>query len=175
MDFTPGIFNLTISRSGSNVPRTPQESRPRSTLARQLALYVVIPSPVQMAADLVENYANQPGFQFIRDVPVDWDTTRVLHGRIGDDVVVARRAKGKDEWFVGAITDEESRTLTVPLDFLTPGKAYLATVYADGPGASWRDAPTKLWIGESRVTRASTLRIAMASGGGQAVRIRPVP
>ncbi|MBK7906506.1 MAG: glycoside hydrolase family 97 catalytic domain-containing protein [Gemmatimonadetes bacterium] len=173
MDFTPGVFNLTVSRSGTNVPRTPQESRPRSTLARQLALYVVIPSPVQMAADLPENYAGQAAFQFIRDVAVDWDTTRVLHGRIGDDVVVARRAKGRDEWFVGAITDEESREIAVPLDFLPAGRSFAADVYADAADASWDANPTAISITQRTLTARDTLRIRMARGGGQAIRLRP--
>lgn len=173
MDFTPGIFNLLITRSGTNVPRTPTEARPRTTLAKQLALYVVLYSPVQMAADLIENYEGQPGFQFIRDVAVDWDTTRVLHGRIGDDVIVARKAKGKDEWFVGAITDEAARTIEVALDFLPKGRAYVAEVYADGKGANWRDNPLALTISRQSVNAATRLRIAMAPGGGQAMRIRP--
>ena len=105
----------------------------RTTLAKQLALYVVLYSPLQMAADLPENYEGQPAFQFIRDVAVDWDTTRVLDGRIGDYVAVARRERGGQTWFVGAITDEEGRTLDVPLSFLTPGRRYVAEIYADGP------------------------------------------
>ncbi len=173
VDFTPGIFNLLITRSGTNVPRTPTEARPRTTLAKQLALYVVLYSPVQMAADLIENYEGQPGFQFIRDVAVDWDTTRVLHGRIGDDVIVARKAKGRDEWFIGAITDEEARTFDVALDFLPKGHAYVAEVYADGANAHWRDNPLALTISRRSVNAATRLRIAMAAGGGQAIRIRP--
>lgn len=173
LDFTPGIFNLLITNSGTRVPRTPTDARPRTTLAKQLALYVVLYSPVQMAADLIENYEGQPAFQFIRDVAVDWDTTRVLHGRIGDDVVVARKAKGKDEWFVGAITDEEARTIEVSLDFLPRGRAYVAEVYADGPGANWRDNPLPVSISRQPVTAATRLRIRMAAGGGQAIRIRP--
>ena len=172
MDFTPGIFNLLITRSGSGVPRTPQDARPRTTLAKQLALYVVLYSPVQMAADLIENYDGQPGFKFIREVAVDWDTTRVLHGRIGDDVVVARKAKGKDEWYLGGITDEESRTIEVSLDFLTRGQSYTAEIYADGPDADWRDNPLPLTITQVPVDALSRLRIRMAPGGGQAIRIR---
>ena len=175
MDYTPGIFNLLITRSGTNVARRPEEARPRSTLAKQLALYVVLYSPVQMAADLIENYENQPAFQFIRDVAVDWDTTRVLHGRIGDDVVVARKTKGKDEWFIGGITDEEARTIDVTLDFLPKGRTYEAEVYADGKGASWRDNPLAIAITKRRVTSATRLSIAMAPGGGQAIRLHPVP
>ena len=169
MDYTPGIFNLRLSRSGTNRPRTPEEARPRSTLAKQLALYVVIPSPVQMAADLPENYEGQPAFDFIRHVAVDWDTTVVLHGRIGDAVVVARKAKGKDEWFVGAITDEEARTVEVRADFLGPGR-WRAESWYDGPGADWRTNPQSIAMGARIVTRDRPLRIAMAPGGGQAIR-----
>ena len=177
MDFTPGIFDLTLSRSASGA-RKPWEPRPRTTLAKQLALYVVIYSPLQMVADVPESYLGpdgrpHPALKFIRDVAVDWDTTRVLSGRIGDHVVVARKAKGRDEWFVGAITDEEARTVEVPTDFLPRGRRYVAEFYADGPGAHWRDAPTS-WAGSSRQVDATTrLRIAMAPGGGQAIRIRP--
>jgi alpha-glucosidase len=171
MDFTPGIFDLMLRSTGR--PRRLDEPRPRTTLAKQLALYVVLYSPLQMAADLPENYVAQPAFQFIRDVAVDWDTTRVLEGRIGDYVAVARRERGGQTWYVGAITDESSRTLDIPLSFLTPGKQYVAEVYADGPGANWFDNPLPLTITRRTVTSATQLHIAMASGGGQAVRIRP--
>jgi alpha-glucosidase len=172
MDFTPGIFDLLLQRS-TGTARTPEEPRPRTTLAKQLALYVVLYSPFQMAADLPENYQGQPAFQFIRDVAVDWDTTRVLQGRIGDYVLVARKQRGADTWFVGAITDEEGRTFDVPLGFLAPGKRYVAEIYADGPGADWRDNPLPVAISRRPVTAASRLHVVLAPGGGQAIRIRP--
>ena len=172
MDFTPGIFDLLIKRP-TGTPRPPEAARPRSTLAKQLALYVVLYSPVQMAADLIENYANQPAFQFIRDVAVDWDTTRVLTGRIGDYVAVARKAKGRDEWFVGAITDEQSRTLDLSLSFLPNGRQYVADVYADAPTASWRDNPEAITISSRPVNSTTRLQVRLASGGGQAIRIHP--
>jgi len=173
MDFTPGIFDILIKRP-SGVPRTPEQSRPRTTLAKQLALYVVLYSPLQMAADLPENYEGQPAFKFIRDVAVDWDTTRVIDGRIGDYVIVARKAKGQDEWFVGAITDEEKRVFDVPLAFLPAGgRRYVAEIYADGPSTHWRDNPEQIVISSRPVTSASRLRVALAAGGGQAIRIRP--
>lgn len=172
MDFTPGVFDLLIER-GTGRPRRPDESRIRTTLAKQLALYVTIYSPMQMAADLIENYENQPGFQFIRDVAVDWDTTRVIEGKIGDYVVVARKARNSPEWFIGAMTDEVGRTFDVPLSFLTPGQRYVAEIYADGPTAHWLTNPLPLRISTRPVTSASTLSIRMAPGGGQAVRIRP--
>jgi alpha-glucosidase len=171
MDFTPGIFDILIQRP-NGTPRRPEDARPRTTLAKQLALYVVLYSPLQMAADLPENYEGQPAFQFIRDVAVDWDTTVVVDGEIGDHVIVARKEKGADEWFVGAITDEEARTFDIRLDFLPAGRRYVAEIYADGPGANWRDNPLPVAIRQQEVDAGTTLRIEMAPGGGQAIRIR---
>lgn len=173
MDFTPGIFDLLIER-GTGTPRTPEQARVRTTLAKQLALYVVIYSPFQMAADLPENYQDRPAFQFIRDVAVDWDTTRVVDGRIGDYVVVARRERGGSTWFLGAITDEERRTLDVPLSFLDPGREYVAEIYADGPDAHWLDNPLPVTITSRPVGAGSRLTLELAPGGGQAIRIRPL-
>ena len=172
MDFTPGVFDILIER-GTGRPRRAEESRIRTTLAKQLALYVVLYSPMQMAADLPENYERQPAFQFIRDVAVDWDTTRVIEGKIGDYVVVARKARSSPEWFIGAITDEEPRAFTVPLSFLPRGRSYVAEIYADGPNAHWLTNPLPVAISRRPVTSASTLRLVLAPGGGQAIRIRP--
>ena len=172
MDFTPGIFDILIER-GTGRPRRPEESRVRTTLAKQLALYVVLYSPLQMAADLPENYERQPAFQFIRDVAVDWDTTRVLEGKIGDYVVVARRERNGPSWFLGAITDEEARTFDIPLSFLQPGRRYVAEIYADGPGANWVTNPLPVSISRRPVTRATRLHLSLARGGGTAIRIRP--
>jgi alpha-glucosidase len=172
MDFTPGVFDILIER-GTGRPRRSDEPRVRTTLAKQLALYLVLYSPLQMAADLPENYEKQPAFQFIRDVAVDWDTTRVLDARIGDYVVVARKARNSPEWFVGAITDEEARTFTVPLSFLPRGRSYVAEIYADGPNANWLTNPLPVAISRRPVTSASSLRLMLAPGGGQAIRLRP--
>ena len=172
MDYTPGIFDINIKRP-TGKPRPYEASRPRTTLSKQLALYVVLYSPIQMVADLPENYEGQPAFQFIRDVAVDWDTTRVLEGKIGDYVVVARKARAKDEWFIGAITDEDSRTFTASLSFLTPGRKYVAEIYADGKDANYLTNPTAVVISKADVTSASKLTIRLAKGGGQAIRIRP--
>jgi alpha-glucosidase len=172
MDFTPGIFDLLIER-GTGRPRRQEESRPRTTLAKQLALYVVIYSPLQMAADLPENYVGKPAFQFIRDVAVDWETSKTIDGKIGDYVIVARKAKGTENWFLGAITDEEARTFDVPLSFLTPGKNYTAEIYADGPGASWYANPLPVTISKRTVNSNTSLKVVLAPGGGQAVRIIP--
>jgi len=172
MDFTPGIFDLLIER-GTGRPRRVDESRPRTTLAKQLALYVVIYSPLQMAADLPENYVGKPAFQFIRDVAVDWETSKTIDGKIGDYVIVARKAKGNDDWFLGAITDEEGRTFNVPLSFLTPGRKYVAEIYADGPGANWASNPLSVSISKRNVDSNTSLSVVLAPGGGQAVRITP--
>ena len=166
MDFTPGIFD--IPRGG-----TPVNRRVQSTLATQLAEYVVVYSPVQMAADLPENYErNLPAFQFIRDVPTDWETSRTLQAVIGDYVVVARQQRGGRDWYLGAITDEQARTLTQPLTFLDPGKRYEAQIYADGEGADYRTNPLALTISKRVVTAKDCLTLALAPGGGVAIRFR---
>ncbi|HKC81379.1 MAG TPA: glycoside hydrolase family 97 catalytic domain-containing protein, partial [Gemmatimonadaceae bacterium] len=172
MDFTPGIFDLLIER-GTGRPRRPDEPHPRTTLAKQLALYIVLYSPVQMAADLPENYVGKPAFQFIRDVAVDWETSKTIDGRIGDYVIVARKARNSQDWFLGAITDEEARTFTVPLDFLTQGKKYVAEIYADGAGANWYSNPLPVAISKRSVDSNTRLSVVLAPGGGQAVRIIP--
>ncbi|MEH3048642.1 glycoside hydrolase family 97 protein [Sphingomonas adhaesiva] len=162
MDFTPGVLSLT-GEGGSAI---------LSTEAKQLALYVVIYSPVQMAADTPENYAkHRAAFKFIRDVPVDWADTRVLNGAVGDYVTVARKDRASNDWYLGSITDETARTLTVPLDFLDAGKTYIAQVYRDGDGADYRtEQRHAIAIEERRVRRGDTLTLALAPGGGQAIR-----
>src|SRR5881394_1101882 len=174
MDFTPGIFDILRER-GTGSPRRPEDPRVRTTLAKQLALYVVLYSPLQMAADLPENYEHQPAFQFIRDVAVDWDTTRVLAGKIGDYVIVARRERNGPSWYIGAITDEEGRTFDIPLSFLSPGRRYVAEIYGDGPGANWLTNPLPVAISKRPVDSRSRLHVVLAPGGGQAIRIRPAP
>jgi len=172
MDFTPGVFDILIER-GTGRPRRSDEPRIRTTLAKQLALYIVLYSPLQMAADLPENYEKKPAFQFIRDVAVDWDESHVLEGKIGDYVVVARKARNSPEWFLGAITDEEGRTFDIPLSFLSKGQGYVAEIYADGPGANWLTNPLPVAISRQAVNSGSRLHVVLAPGGGQAVRIRP--
>jgi alpha-glucosidase len=172
MDFTPGVFDIMIAATDGS-PRPPEASRIRTTLAKQLALYVVLYSPLQMAADLPENYEGEPAFQFIRDVAVDWERTEVLDGKIGDWVVVARQARGGDEWFLGAITDEEGRSFEIPLDFLDDGRSYVAEIYADGPDAHWMSEPLSIAISEETVDASTTLTLNLAPGGGQAIRFRP--
>jgi len=162
MDFTPGILSLT-GVGGSPI---------LSTLAKQLALYVVIYSPVQMAADTPENYAkHMDAFRFIRDVPVDWADTRVLNGEVGDYATVARKDRASDDWYLGSITDEKARTLTVKLDFLDRGRTYTAQVYRDGAGADYRTDARRAFAVETRTVHAGdAMTLALAPGGGQAIR-----
>lgn len=164
MDFTPGIFDLMPNGKDA-------ENRVQTTLAKQLALYVVIYSPVQMAADLPENYESNPApFQFIKDVPADWETSIALDGEVGDFIVQARKDRNSQDWYVGAITDENVRTVTVPLDFLTEGATYTAQIYRDGPDANWKSNPYDITIEQREVTSKDTLTLALATSGGAAIR-----
>jgi alpha-glucosidase len=166
MDFTPGVLSL-VGRDGQRI---------QSTIARQLALYVVIYSPLQMAADLPENYARYPGpFQFIRDVPTDWDDTRVLSGEVGDFVVVARKDRRSDDWYFGGITDEQARAVTLDLDFLDPGREYVARIYRDADDADWASNPHAIDIETRPVRRGDRWTVRMAAGGGFAVRLAAAP
>jgi len=167
MDFTPGIMDVLIE------PYKP-DNRVHTTVAKQLALYVIIYSPLQMVTDLPENYEGNPAFGFIQSVPVDWHETRVLTAAIGDYVTIARRERDGDEWFLGSITDEHPRTFDVSLNFLEPDIDYVASIYADAPGASHQDNPTAIRITRERVSAESVLRIELAAGGGQAIRFRPL-
>ncbi|WP_224484822.1 glycoside hydrolase family 97 protein [Robertkochia aurantiaca] len=162
IDFTPGIFDIKMEK-------WKPENQVNTTLAHQLALYVVIYSPIQMAADLIENYEGHPAFQFIRDVGVNWSQTDVINGEPGDYVTIARKERNTGNWFLGAITDEEARNMELSLDFLDPGKTYTATVYADGEDAHWNENPTSYSISNREVTRQDTMTISMAPGGGVAV------
>lgn len=169
MDYTPGIFKL--QGYAANAPQRVVHT----TLAKQLALYVTIYSPLQMAADLPENYNQHlDAFQFIEDVPVDWDDTRILAAEPGDYLTIARQAKGKDEWYLGSITDENARQQPVKLDFLTPGQRYEATIYADGKDADWQKNPTAYQITRRVVDSRSTLTLQLAPGGGAAISFKPV-
>jgi len=166
MDYTPGIFDLTFGKTEVN-------ERVQSTLATQLALYVVLYSPVQMAADLPENYASHPdAFQFILDVPTDWETSRTLDSRIGDYAVVARQQRGGADWFLGAVGDEEAREVSVKLDFLDPARRYEAQIYRDGPGADYRTNPYAFETARRSVTAGDALTLSLAPGGGQAIRFK---
>jgi len=163
MDFTPGIFDL-------HFPDSRPDNRVQTTLMKQLALYVVIYSPLQMAADLLENYEDQPAFQFIEDVPVDWEDTVVLNAKIGDYLTIARKDRNGDDWYLGSVTDENPREFSVVLDFLDEGREYTAQVYADADDADWDTNPYAHTISEQIVSHGQTYSISLAPGGGQAVR-----
>ncbi len=165
MDYTPGVLSLK-GRHGQAIP---------STLARQLALYVVLYSPIQMAADLPEHYRqHRDAFQFIKDVAVDWEQTRVLDGEIGDFVTIVRRDRNSRDWFLGSITDAHGRVLPVSLGFLEPGVRYRAEIYRDGAGADYRSHPFAFARDTREVTAADTLQLILAPGGGQAIRFVPL-
>ena len=163
MDYTFGTFNF----DNPVYPGT----RVRTTLAKELALYVVIYSPMQMASDTPANYAAQPAaFQFIKDVPVDWEKTLVPDAVIGDYVVTARQDRNSTDWYLGAITDEQPRELEVKLDFLDPDAEYTAQIYADAPDADWETNPTAYTVSEQTVKSTDTLPLKLAAGGGTAIR-----
>ncbi len=168
MDYTPGIFEIKMSHYDPK-----KTNRVHTTLAKQLALYVTMYSPLQMAADLPENYEKRmDAFQFIRDVAVDWDDTKIIEAEPGDYLTIARKAKGKNEWFIGAITDENARAANAPLDFLETGKKYVATVYADARDTDWDKNPMTYEIKSYIVDYKTILKLALANGGGAAVSIR---
>lgn len=166
MDFTPGIFNLAYQGLDA-------QNRVNTTLTKQLALYVVLYSPVQMAADIIEHYQqHQDAFQFIKAVPVDWQKSIALNGEVGDYVTIARQDRHSDDWYLGSITDEQPRTLKVKLDFLHPGKRYLAQLYRDGEHAHYLTKPYDYVIEQQFVTSDSTLTLHLAASGGTAIHFK---
>ena len=168
MDYTPGIFETRLSYYGDGK----KNERVHTTLVKQLALYVTMPSPVQMAADLPSNYRRfMDAFQFIKEVPVDWADSHYLEAEPGDYITVARKAKGTNNWFVGGITDENARTSTFTLDFLEPGKQYVATLYADGKDADYESNPTSYQIKKGLVTNKTKISTKLARSGGFAMSI----
>lgn len=161
MDFTPGVLSLT-GKARQQI---------QSTAAKQLALYVVLYSPIQMAADLPENYARYPKpFQFIKDVPTDWADTKAINGEVGDFATIARKDRNSEDWYLGSVSDENARTLTMKLDFLDAGRRYRAQIYRDAEGADWRTNPHAITIETREVTRDDTLTLPIAPGGGAAIR-----
>lgn len=170
MDYTPGIFQTDLSYYDPN-----SNNRINTTLAKQLALYVTMYSPLQMAADLPSNYERFPdAFQFIKDVAVDWDDTKILEAEPGDYITIARKAKGKDDWFVGSVTDENGRVSEIDFSFLDPGKEYIATIYADGSDADYEKNPQSYSIRKYKVNHKSRLSQKLARSGGYAISIAPV-
>lgn len=166
-DFTPGVLQVTY-------PQYKKNNRVHTTAVKQLAMYVCFYSPLQMAADLPENYEKYRDlFQFIIDVPADWEETRMLNGEIGEYVTIARRQRGGEDWFLGSLTNEKRRDYDVPLDFLAKGKTYVAEIYRDADDADWQTNPIAYKIEKQLVTRKSTLSLHLAPGGGEAIRLKP--
>lgn len=170
MDYTPGIFETDISKMNPD-----NDSRARTTIARQLGLYVVLYSPLQMAADIPENYQRfMDAFQFIKDVPVEWERTVYVEAEPGDFVTIARKDKNSDNWFVGSSVDENGHTTNIKLDFLTPGNKYEATIYQDASDAHWNTNPQAYKIYKKNVNCNSIMDIKSAPGGGFAMEIKKI-
>jgi hypothetical protein len=170
MDYTPGIFEMDISKLNPD-----NHSHVNSTLANQLALYVTLYSPLQMAADLPEHYLRfQDAFQFIKDVAIDWDQSNYLEAEPGEFVTAARKAKGKHDWYVGSVGGDNARTSTINFDFLDKGKDYVATIYADAPEAHFKTNPQAYVIRKVIINSKSRLSQFVAPGGGYAISIKPV-
>jgi len=170
MDYTPGIFEIKMSYYDKS-----KTEQVHTTLAKQLALYVTMYSPLQMAADLPENYERYPdAFQFIKDVAVDWDESKYLEAEPGDYLTVARKTKGKATWFLGAITDENARKSEIKLDFLSKGKKYKAIFYEDAKDADWKNKPIAYKISTIEVTSKSKIKLNLAPGGGTAISFEPI-
>ncbi len=168
MDYTPGLFHFKLNQFDSTRTQVV-----RSTLAKQLALYVTMYSPLQMLADLPENYEKHlDAFQFIKDVPVDWSATKIIEAEPGDYITIARRAKNSKDWFMGSITDENERISTIRFDFLEANKKYEATIYKDGPNADYINNPSAYIIEKKQIDTSSTLNIRLAKGGGYAISIK---
>ncbi|WP_264521311.1 glycoside hydrolase family 97 protein [Flavobacterium sp. N1994] len=169
MDYTPGIFEIKMSYYDSK-----KTEQVHTTLAKQLALYITMYSPVQMAADLPENYERYPdAFQFIKDVAVDWQDSKYLEAEPGDYLTVTRKDKHSENWFLGAITDENARDTELKLDFLSPNKKYKATIYEDGKDADWQKNPKSYAIRSVEVTSKSKIKLHLANGGGAAISFQP--
>lgn len=166
IDYTPGIFNLTFEGYKD-------ENQVKATLAHELALYVVIYSPVQMVADLPQHYEGNPALQFIRDVGVDWEQSRVLDGEVGDFLIMARQERDSDKWFVGGLTDENERAVNFNLDFLEEGKKYVLSIYKDAEDAHWQSNPTACTIEKVLADNTTEINLKLAPGGGFALSLIP--
>lgn len=175
LDYTPGIFDVLYKNAGKRIKWNDLDkgtSRINTTLSKQLALFVVFYSPLQMASDLIENYEDQPAFQFIKDVPVNWEKTKVLHADIGKYITIARKDWDSNDWYLGSITNENGRTLNLKLDFLEDNKTYTAEIYRDTPKSDWKTTPYLHEISKQDVTSKDTLALTLAPGGGQAISFK---
>jgi alpha-glucosidase len=164
MDFTPGIFDIDIEQGYGRTAH--------STVAKQLACYVILYSPIQMLADLPEYYTGNPAFKFLQDVPVDWEDTHILNGEIGEYITTIRKDRNSDDWYLGSMTNEKAREFEIPLSFLDEGASYEAQMYADAPGTTWQRNPEEVALSTIEVTNARTLKVKLGEGGGLAVRFK---
>ena len=175
MDYTPGIFNIKEYRYNSPDDRTINTNHHiPSTISKELALYIVVYAPAQMAADLPENYVDHPAFQFILDVPTDWEQTVVLNGEIGQYITTARKDIQSDDWYLGSITNEKGRDLTINLSFLDSGVRYQATIYKDPTNGGWQTNPEEVVIETIMVEKNDVYKVSLMPGGGQAIRFSPM-
>jgi alpha-glucosidase len=165
MDFTPGVLDVEIKQGfeGRDV---------HTTAAKQLSMYVVLYSPIQMLADLPENYDGNPAFKFLQDVPVDWEDTKVLNAEIGEYITTVRKDRFSDDWYLGSLTNEEERAFEISLSFLDPDLTYEAQIYADADGISWNNKATEIKISTKTVKSTDTIHLKLAQGGGTAIRFK---
>ena len=169
MDYTPGIFQIKMDYYGKT-----NGEQVHTTLTKQLALYITMYSPLQMAADLPENYEKHlDAFQFIEDVAVDWDDTKIINAEPGDYITIARKAKNSRNWFIGSITDENARDMKIPLNFLSSNTRYVASIYRDASDTHWKKNPMKYAIDHFIVDKNSVIKIRLAEGGGAAISLMP--
>ena len=163
MDYTPGVFDIKLPTQPNN--------QINGTLAKELALYIIIYAPFQMACDLPQNYEGHPAFRFIEDVATDWEQTKVLNAKIGEYVSIARQERGSTRWFIGSITNEEARAIEIKLDFLDKNKVYLATIYKDAADAHYMKNPTAYEIVTREVVSTDKLQLQLAASGGTAIEL----
>ena len=176
-DYTPGTFDILYKNAKNRVKWNDLDdgtSRVNTTLAKQLSLFVILYSPMQMASDLIENYKNQPAFKFIQDFGIDWEISKVLNGKIGDYITIVRKEKNSENWFLGSCTDENKRELEIDLSFLDSNKKYIAEIYADGDDADWKTNPQPIEIYSKEVDSNTLLNLKLAAGGGQAIKFSPI-
>jgi alpha-glucosidase len=165
MDFTPGIFDVEVKQGYAG-------RRVHGTAAQQLALYLTIYAPIQMMADLPENYEGKPALQFLKDVPTDWETTQVLNGEIGQYITTARKDRNSADWFLGSITNENARDLSISLSFLDKNARYEAQIYADAEGTDETHNPSAIAISKKIVKASDLLKLHLGAAGGTAIRFK---
>lgn len=176
IDYTPGTFDILFKNAKNRVKWNSLDdgnSRVNTTLSKQLALFVVLYSPMQMASDLIGNYENQPAFKFIEDFATDWESSKVLNGKIGDYITIVRKDKHSNDWFLASITDENAREFNFELSFLDSDRQYIAEIYADSESTHWKTNPQEISISQKKVNSRTMLHLKLAPGGGQAIRFIP--